>query len=413
MTDSLFSSEELRGWLEEQQQRAVAEVRNADKDTLRFNPDRVTEWLVDQFDVQEISIDWSRMTHDEVREVQLSASQFGERYAVNGFATTLHVPFTGSARLFKMRASTLTLSGNPEGTVSGQTLVLEVTQGSGDIDAFQSSINQLQTNVDRYVEWCNIDVRRWHQSLRDSVAAAVQTRKTNLDTAASLSEALTVPLRATVGATVIVPVARKTVRATEVTTASRSGDAPNDPAISEAIYEDVLKTLRSVGSSFERLPKTAARFKEEELRDLLLFILNSNYEGAASGEVFNGAGKTDLLIRHKDRNAFIGECKIWHGAKAFGEAIDQLLSYTVWRDTKAALILFIRGGNATEIIDKADTEIKAHPGFDSDRTSSEPEARRDYLMRATDDRSRTVRVALLPIVVRALPEDSVAPAQEP
>jgi len=47
-------------------------------------------------------------------------------------------------------------------------------------------------------------------------------------------------------------------------------------------------------------------------------------------------GKTDILTRVEDRNAFIAECKFWMGEKAFLAALDQLLSYLSWRDTKTA-----------------------------------------------------------------------------
>jgi hypothetical protein len=132
--------------------------------------------------------------------------------------------------------------------------------------------------------------------------------------------------------------------------------------------------------------------------------LNSNFEGSARGEVFNGAGKTDILIQHDDRNAFIGECKVWRGEKQFGDAIDQLVGYTVWRDTKAALILFIRSGNATEILAKADAKLRAHARFESARTTTDADSRTDYLLHAKDDPARLIRVALLPFVLRSRDE---------
>ena len=64
------------------------------------------------------------------------------------------------------------------------------------------------------------------------------------------------------------------------------------------------------------------------------------YEGAATGETFNAAGKTDILIRVENRNVFIAECKFWRGAKSFSEAVDQLLGYLSWRDSKCALLIF-------------------------------------------------------------------------
>ncbi|NMM31816.1 MAG: hypothetical protein HHJ10_12470 [Cellulomonas sp.] len=92
---------------------------------------------------------------------------------------------------------------------------------------------------------------------------------------------------------------------------------------------------------------------------------------------------------------------MWHGEKKFGEAIDQLVSYTVWRDTKAALILFIRSGVATDVITKAEAKLRAHPSFKSARTTAEVDWWTDYLLQAKDDAARLIHVALLPFVLRS------------
>jgi hypothetical protein len=75
-----------------------------------------------------------------------------------------------------------------------------------------------------------------------------------------------------------------------------------------------------------------------------MFLLSANHaapdgsELFVGGETVNGKGKTVILIRHQGRNAFIGECKFWPGPKKFSGAIDQPPGYTVWHDTKAAII---------------------------------------------------------------------------
>ena len=71
--------------------------------------------------------------------------------------------------------------------------------------------------------------------------------------------------------------------------------------------------------------------------------------------------KTDILIRVEGRNIFIGECKIWRGEKALSKTIDQILSYLNWRDTKAAIILFNRNRNLSDVISKFQETAKAHP----------------------------------------------------
>jgi hypothetical protein len=94
--------------------------------------------------------------------------------------------------------------------------------------------------------------------------------------------------------------------------------------------------------------------------------LNGQYNGAATGETY--IGKTDILIRHKNVNVFVAECKFWGGYQALLDTIDQLLGYTTWRDTKIALIIFNRNVNFTNVISEAQGAMKDHPHFKSGPT---------------------------------------------
>jgi hypothetical protein len=149
----------------------------------------------------------------------------------------------------------------------------------------------------------------------------------------------------------------------------------------------------------ERLPITARKFDEEGIRDIALFVLNANYEGAVSGEVFHGAGQTDILLNYKNTTAFIGEFKFWDGAKSVSDAIDQLFRYTVWRDTKASLVLLIKNVRATIAIKGADQAIRNHPQFSIALDSSDPDARRDYIVTSNTDPDRKISLALLYVAI--------------
>jgi len=140
---------------------------------------------------------------------------------------------------------------------------------------------------------------------------------------------------------------------------------------------------------------------EQTIRDLLLVNLNANFEGRAGAEMFNGAGKTDILVRDGDRNVFIGECKIWRGQAATTAAIDQLLSYLVWRDSKAALLIFIRTGNPTAIAAKAVAAVKDHPAHKRTLREGEPGERSDFILASLADPHREIQLALLPFVLPA------------
>jgi hypothetical protein len=152
------------------------------------------------------------------------------------------------------------------------------------------------------------------------------------------------------------------VRRTPPVAKPESPRAP-EPTMVGDLYEHTLGLIRSWGKAIERTPGPYADAGEETLRDALLPMLNSHYEGAATGETFNAAGKTDILIRVEDRNVFIGECKWWSGPGAVTDALDQLFSYTTWRDTKLALIFFVDRKNPTAVVEKAHALFGDHDLF--------------------------------------------------
>lgn len=95
----------------------------------------------------------------------------------------------------------------------------------------------------------------------------------------------------------------------------------------------------------------------------MLVTLNSHYVGRTYAEAFNRNGKTDILIRIHDRNAFIGECKKWTGAKKFNEALDQLFGYTTWQDSRLVIIIYVKEKNPSSIVEKARAEMESRPEF--------------------------------------------------
>jgi hypothetical protein len=163
-------------------------------------------------------------------------------------------------------------------------------------------------------------------------------------------------------------------------------------------YAEVIRVLTSGRDSLERTPSMTNTLTEEKIRDLLLFNLNAVFQGAAAGEVFNGEGKTDILIRENGRNIFIGECKIWDGQKTVADGLDQLLGYLVWRDTRAALILFIREGKASEIIEKSIGAIEEHRCH-MRTVRKTADSNSDFVFHALEDDGREIRLAFMPFIL--------------
>jgi hypothetical protein len=167
-----------------------------------------------------------------------------------------------------------------------------------------------------------------------------------------------------------------------------------EPTMNMQTYTEILQTIHDVGKQFERMPSTYSGKDEESLRDHILLMLEPRFEGSATGETFNKTGKTDILLRHEGSNIFVGECKFWTGKKGFLETIDQILKYLTWRDSKTAVIMFVRNKEISPVLETVHTEISQHPCHDSfikqvDGSWSE------YNFHLPDDPSRSVKLAVL------------------
>lgn len=109
--------------------------------------------------------------------------------------------------------------------------------------------------------------------------------------------------------------------------------------LGEAEYEATLAVLEHQRNALERSPSLTAHLAEPEIRLLLLVGLNAVFEGQAMGEVFNSRGKTDILIPCCGQQCVRRRVQDLVWRRGIQEAIDQLLGYLTWRDTKGALLL--------------------------------------------------------------------------
>ncbi len=159
-------------------------------------------------------------------------------------------------------------------------------------------------------------------------------------------------------------------------------------------YSKVLECVHSIGKMFERLPSTYAGKDEESLRDHILVTLGAAILGSATGETFNKRGKTDILVRGAGGNEFIGECKFWRGKEVYLSTISQLLSYLSWRDTKAAIILFVPNMDFGSVIGKIKEHTSEHPNFFR-LVSESDETWQNYEFKMNEDSGRIVSIAIM------------------
>lgn len=383
--------------------RALAELAGIDPDViLSENVDVVVAVLLEKHMPTEIRIDWDGATRTPVKEVTTQVrDQFDrdEIYTVPASKVVVSIPISGTTEMLDYQASTFSLSGK-DGKISGGSVIVEVIERTLNAETIRGQVDRVKQDIVKRVAWANGDLAKFRMTAEQAIRSDFVGRKDRILHDREVEASLGIPVRTST--TPRPPVEARRRQVTLQTRRAQSSFVP-EPVLDEAIYQDVLDAVRAWATSLERTPRTAAKLDEEELRDLLLGNLNTYWEGGAGGELFNGSGKTDILIRHGDRNVFIAECKIWYGPKGVGDALDQLLSYLVWRDSKAALVMFIRTADPRATIQKLHDAVEAHVSWALTKDAANPSSRVDYVVTA-DDEGRRVSLAVIPVVIR--PPDS-------
>jgi hypothetical protein len=354
--------------------------------------------LAHQLDPQDVPIDVShditRFFHDD-----------GPHY-LQGTAFTLVLPFEGDPDFFGFQPSTFSSSG-VRGEVQGSTLVFHHRQLDPDGQAVKRDFDQRIAQVQQSLETQRLDTQDWNAKLPETVRGLLEARKKKTLEALKLAESLEFPVKRREGATYSVPVTRKPV-VVDMPKPKVGSYAP-EPELRPEIYEDILRVIKSLSITMERSPSAFASMGEEHLRDHILVSLNGQFEGAATSETFNRSGKTDILIRVKNRNVFIAECKFWDGPKSLTAALDQVLSYLSWRDTKVALIVFNRRKDVSAVLAAIPETVSQHP-LCKKQLEYKTEGAFRFLFGQKDDRNRDLILTVLVFDVPGTPAQESAPA---
>jgi len=137
--------------------------------------------------------------------------------------------------------------------------------------------------------------------------------------------------------------------------------------ISEIAYYQILDYMIRLGIALEGFRELSSKMDEERYRDYFVGYLDSlSLDHTVTGETFRGIGKTDILVRNKEKEVLlVAECKLWNGKSYLEKAITQLFTrYVLWRDGKAALLIFnTKVVGFSNLIDTAIETLKAHDLF--------------------------------------------------
>ena len=327
----------------------VREIEGLENDyVLKASPTELEQYYFDKVTVTPLSLDADDYYIESQEGTQIDVTgdfrratfEPGPHY-VKGTVVGIAVPYTGDSQLWRLRASTYSLSGYPELEVRDDVVVFSCRfpDDSPDPEHLKTEIGRTVQSLREAVHHLTENVDNHNREAVTTTRAALQRKLQRAQAAVNAVAGLGIPIRQrSQPQTFAIPARRRElpVRRPAVPAEKFSPE----PTLELEEYEHILGILKSMALVIERSPESFASLDEEAIRTHFLIQLNGHDEGAATGETFNAAGKTDILIRVENRNVFIAECKFWRGAKSFSEAVDQLLNYLSWRDSKCALLIF-------------------------------------------------------------------------
>jgi len=321
---------------------------------VQVDPDEYLAHLVSELSWQELTWDESAMTMEPFVG-RKTINDYGRMIEVERPGVRLRIPFSPHLQrreFLELLPSSLRLSGEPQWTFQGNMLVLET-------GAAKDSIERTLDEVRFWIGGRNASVRQGNESLKQQVAAIWKRRREELEKQfgdlRALTERVKIPLHQDQGAPkpfVVQPAKPRIERPV-----LKPGQP--EPELDRNNVEGIVGFIETYSRQLEVTPVVYSKLGEEELRDLVLSMLNVNYPGT-SGETFSKYGKTDLFLRPGGGGSLIVECKRWHGAKQYREALEQLFGYLTWRHGFGVLLTFCTNKDMTASVAAAKDAVNSH-----------------------------------------------------
>jgi hypothetical protein len=364
----LFSSIDWFSFQEHQNKSLTDEIAQFDGNRLlNTSIDDLCDYFEKKYHMDVPIIQENQIVVDQ-KEVQIDVSRDPMRFIpdpsrpfyVSGMEIEITVPFEGEAEAFRIQPTTSTFS-PPIAEIRGRTLVIEIQGTKLKAEQVRTSIDRTVLEIKRHLDNLRRDAETLNNQLPQLARAEIERRRAKLLENQSLVASLGFPLKERPDAprTFVTPEVRR--KLTPALPPASIAPYKPEPTLSLKDYDHILSIIQSMAQVMELSPSAFTKMNEESLRSHFLVQLNGHYEGGATGETFNYEGKTDILIRAQGKNIFIAECKYWSGSKKLSETIDQLLSYSSWRDTKVAIIIFNKNKNFSAVLEAIPATVEEHP----------------------------------------------------
>lgn len=384
----------------EKSNKIVSEITNKGKEyILGVDENEFVEYLVDKYSLEPLIVDRNNPTIDEptISQEWLEDRMWRGKYQADVYTFTIYYKFSGSAELFRVRPDTWSMT-STEIYVNEQnsTVSISFKLYKKDPNEFNNAKRDFENRAFTNLINANNLVSNWNSTIRGLVTNAFQEHKRKLQQENDFFAAINVKVNQDTNSVFSVPTIKK--KAIPQPVVNKKNEFSSEPMMSKEMYDDILRVIYESGKNMEKKPALYQKKDEEGLRDQFLFVLETRYEGTtATGETFNRSGKTDILLKYASdgSNLFVAECKFWHGIAEFQKAISQLFDrYLTWRDSKAALIMFVTNKDFSNVLSTLKNDIIQHPYF-SKSIGQRGETSFSYLFHLPQDNDKPVHLEVM------------------
>ncbi|MBK9359150.1 MAG: hypothetical protein IPN08_17530 [Bacteroidales bacterium] len=347
-------------------QRIKDEILSNGKDfILKVDEEEYLKYLVDKYYPEPLKILPETESVGEPRKSkQRRNDMFGREYESDAFLFTVKYEFTGNAELFKVQPNPWTMT-SYEISVSGSVVSFSFTIYKQDVAEFNRAKSDCYSSAFTNLPALNKNLSELQNGFENTIRNLFLTEKNKYKNENDFFAAINIKVNPNTESVFTAPTVKKKV--IPQPTVSKTKEFSSAPMMATEMYDDILKVIYDLGKSMEKKPSTYQNKDEEGLRDQILLVLETRYDSTtATGETFNRGGKTDIILKYSNDNSnlFVAECKFWHGTSEFLKAISQLFDrYLTWRDSKAALIIFVNNKDFTTVLQTIKTDVKTHPYF--------------------------------------------------
>lgn len=343
--------------------------------------DELEDYYFDKFKInlielflENINKEFNETTIEEYNPFYNSGDPYEPKYYhTSGYNIIYEIPFDGDSDLLFLRPTTYLLTRFTINNIICPTendygkIIFYLSLKKNDFQDHSDNLNnfvdgKFKSKFNSYItmiNYLNNDAKNFNSELMSIIKKLLTDKLKSAEDYFTFREKLNIPLHTNPNAPNTKPILLKKKSKTKTKSFPKQKIEEKEYTISDYDYNNIKNIINLSCISMEKTARTFSKLLEEELRDVILSNLNTHYQGTATGETFNKIGKTDINIPFENKSAYIAECKIWHGIKKFSDAINQLVSYTTWRDVKTSLVIFNKDNkDFTKILDSIDNSLK-------------------------------------------------------